>query len=95
MLNPKNTSILEKNNQKAKRDLINSIRKYDDRTISYDKAKGKLWDMTKNYLYSHFKKDENSRATFFPEYNKRGELVNKDSLMDVSFRSVFSKQFNY
>ena len=31
--------ILDKNNKKIKKDLINWIRKYDDRAISYDKAK--------------------------------------------------------
>jgi len=50
MLGVKNIKILENNNQKTSRGLINSIRKYDERTISYDKAKSKLWGMTTNYL---------------------------------------------
>ncbi len=63
---PKNTQILEKNNQKTKRDFIHSIRRFDDRTISYDKAKSKLWGLTSNYLSTHFKKEDNSRAVVFP-----------------------------
>lgn len=54
IVGPKNVQILDKNNKKTRRDLINSIRRYDDRTISYDKAKTKLWDLTKNYLFQHF-----------------------------------------
>lgn len=31
------------------------------------------------------------RKYVFPEYNKRGELVNRDELLDMSFKSVLSK----
>jgi len=89
----KNVEILEKNNQKQRHDLIATIRNYDDRTISYDKAKTRLWDMTRSYLSQHFEKETNSRDVVFPQYNKRGELVNRESLLDISFKSVYSKQF--
>lgn len=82
---------MDKNNLKSHKGIINSIRKYDDRTISYEKAKNNLWSMTKNYLYQHFEKTDNSRAVVFPLYNKKGECTNRDSLVDISFHSVFSK----
>lgn len=47
----KNKHIIDKNNLKVRKDLINSLRRFDDRTISYHKAKNHLWSMTKNYLY--------------------------------------------
>lgn len=54
LLGSKNIQILDNNNKRTKSDLINSIRRYDERTISYDKAKSKLWNMTKDYLMTHF-----------------------------------------
>ena len=87
----KNKNIIDKNNQRNKKDLINSIRRFDDRTISYNKAKNHLWSMTKNYLYQHFEKQDNSRQLVFPQYNKKGECINRDSLLDISFHSVFSR----
>ena len=63
--------------------------------ICYDKAKNKLWGMTKNYLYQHFEKTENSRAIIFPQYSKKGELINKNALLELSFNTVISKQFVY
>lgn len=45
---------MDKNNQRSRKDFITCIRKYDDRAISYNKAKSKLWDMTKTYLHKHF-----------------------------------------
>jgi hypothetical protein len=50
LLGMKNFEILEKNNQRNKLDLITSLRKYDDRTINYEKARVKFWTMTKDYL---------------------------------------------
>jgi hypothetical protein len=42
-------------------------------------------------MESHFKKIDNSRAKVFPIYDKRGFLKNEDNLIDMSFRSVYSK----
>ena len=54
LMNPKNVSIIDKNNLKVNTSILHSLRKVDDRTISYEKAKTNLWGMTRNYLSTHF-----------------------------------------
>jgi len=97
-----NSNILSKNNERARKDFLNAIRKFDDRSkllfslntvaISYYKAKNNLWGMTKDYLQSHFEKKTNSRKRVNPIYNKRGELVNTD-IFDLSLHTEQSIQF--
>ena len=66
-----------------------------DIAISYYKAKDNLWERTKTYLNSHFEKQKNSRALIFPIYGKKGELLNEEKLLNMSFKSVYSRQFKY
>lgn len=66
--------------------MITSIRNYDDRTVSFIKAKDNLWGMTKSYLLCHFEKQGNSRDRVYPRYNRKGELINTD-LYDLSIKS--------
>lgn len=63
--------------------------------ISYDKAKSHLWLRTSQYLSKHFEKEENSRPYLFPMYNKKGKVINNDTLIELSFDSIFSKEFAY
>ena len=48
-----NGYILRKNNSKMRRSLISSLRKFDDRVTSYDKAHKCLMNVTHSYFAQH------------------------------------------
>ncbi|CDW76761.1 UNKNOWN [Stylonychia lemnae] len=91
----KNEIVIQQNTTKMKKDLLNTIRQFDDRTISFKKAQQNLNKITNEYLSKHYVVLENSRAKLQPTWDKRGQVANKKDLLDISFNSVFSKQFAY
>jgi hypothetical protein len=54
MMNLKNNEIIDLNDSKRQTNLISTIRKFDDRTISYNKAKQNLVGAANNYFEPHF-----------------------------------------
>ena len=50
MMMVKNNEIIDLNNSKSQPNLINTIRKYDDRTISYHRAKQNILGVANNFL---------------------------------------------
>eukprot|EP00347_Sterkiella_histriomuscorum_P004872 403358766 len=95
IMNVKNEHLINQNSYKLKKDLLNTLRNYDDRLISFKKAQKQLQKVTKEFMDPHYQMQDNSRSKVFPIWNKRGQLTNAENILNMSFNSIFSKQFIY